>query len=350
MALYFQRTATPTSALVSTNLKKYFGSIVRPQQRTNYFQHQRREIAFFRQQQQQHLQHQQQQLRLTKLVMETQRGSLPLSTCHHRLPKMKAWCGSTLWSPVTITTTAPFQLQTKRTFAWWRIPLALMKSGKKQKMMALAGLVGGSSLLGFIFGPMSVLVMGGLFGGVAWRIWRQTAKWWQYLPSPSTLNGSINTTSLYAMIRSQVGQHRAEDNVRNLTIERIKHWAHTDEGRAALLNDFNVEHVQDLYFLPTHARATYTSAKSSIDTQTNKESTTTQKEVDIQFLIEADQANGSGGCMVDTKAIIDGDTGNITLKNVRLSSPGWILDKYLPLDDQRKKQNYRVIEGEFKDV
>ncbi|ORZ19929.1 hypothetical protein BCR42DRAFT_410818 [Absidia repens] len=349
MVLYLQKAATSTSALASANLKKYFGSLVRPQQRTNYLQHQRREVTFFRQQQQQHLQHQ--QLRFTKSIMESQRGSLPLSTCHYRLPKMKAWCGSTLLSPVTITATAPFQLQTKRTFAWWRVPLALMKSSKKQRMMALASLVGGSSLLGFLFGPMSVLVIGGLFGGLAWRIWRQTAKWWQYLPSPSVLNGNnFNTASLYSMIRSQVGQHRAEDNVRNLTIQRIKQWAHTDEGRATLLNDFNVEHVQDLDFLPTHARATYTSVKSSIDTQTSKESTTTQKEVDIQFLIEADQANGSGGCMVDTKAIIDGDTGNITLKNVRLSSPGWILDKYLPLDDQRKKQNYRIIEGEFKDV
>lgn len=335
--------------MASVDLKKHFGSFLQRQPMAKSQHRQCRRLTYFRQQQQQHLQ--QQQPRLTKPAIASQRGSLPLSTCHYRLPKMKTWSGSTLVSPVTFPTTAPFQLQTKRTFAWWRIPLALMKSGKKQKMMALAGLVGGTSLLGLIFGPMSILVMGGLFGGLAWRIWRQTSKWWQYLPSPTVLNGTpLDTASLYSMIRSQVGQHRAEDNVRNLTIERIKQWAHTDDGRATLLNDFNVEHVQDLDFLPTHSRATYTSVKSSIDTQTSKEDTTTQKEVDIQFLIEADQPNGSGGCMVDTKAVIDGDTGKITLKNVRLSSPGWILDKYLPLEDQRNKQNYRVIEGEFKDV
>lgn len=240
----------------------------------------------------------------------------------------------------------PHVCQSKRNFAWWKIPLALMKTGKKQKALALISAVGGTTLLGFFFGPLSFLIVSTLFGGLAWRIWRQTSKWWQYLPLN---NNPIDTASLYSMVRTLVGQHRAEDNVRNLAIQRIKQWANTEEGRSALLYDFNVSHADDLTFLPTHARATYTTVKSAVDAQTSKENTTTHKEVDIQFLIEANGGD-EGGCMVDTKALIDGDTGDIALKNIRLSSPGWIMDKYVPLDDQHNKSKFRVIEGEFKDV
>ncbi|KAI8093481.1 uncharacterized protein BX664DRAFT_372361 [Halteromyces radiatus] len=211
-----------------------------------------------------------------------------------------------------------------------------MMASPKQRKFALISTIVGTSFLGFLFGPMSFLVISGLLGGVAWRIWRQTTEWWKYLPS-----NLMNNHSLYSMIRSQVGQHRAEDQVRDQTIQRIREWGKTDQGRRILLDDFNVDHIDQLIFLPTHSHATYTLVESINANQF------TQKQVDIQFLIEESQ--DMGGCMVSAKAWIDSDTGKVTLKDIKLSSPDWSLDKHVPLK-QNNNNNDRVIEGEFKDI
>ncbi|KAI8337120.1 hypothetical protein BC941DRAFT_426764 [Chlamydoabsidia padenii] len=339
MVLYVQRSLSTTLSFISHPY-----SILRQQQL-------RRGLTCFRKPCQQHSQQ-----TTSRLALE-RRDASPSSTCYSR--PVKARTSRTRWMPVTLSLTTPsYQLQSKRTFAWWRIPLALMKTGKKQKMMALITAVGGSSLLGFFFGPISFLVVSTVFGGLAWRIWRQTSKWWQYLPNNILNNNNnnsssihVNNASLYSMVRSLVGQHRAEDSVRELAIRHIKQWAHTEEGRKALLYDFNVPHTDDLTFLPIHARSTYTAVKSSVDSKTNKENTTKQQEVDIQFLIQTvESGNDGGGCMVDTRAFIDGNTGNISLKDIKLSCPGWSMDKYVPLDDEQNKRKQRVIEGDFRDL
>lgn len=244
----------------------------------------------------------------------------------------------------------------KRTFMWYRIPLMILAASSTKRKMILSGLIGGTALIGFILGPLSLLVMGGIAGIITIRLWRQTRDWWRYIPVvTNTL--SNQSSSLYSMLRSQVGQHRAEDQVRNLAIEKIKQWAHTNQGRNIFLNEFNVDHVNDLTFLPNHASAIFTS-NSSINNNNNHNNQQQQqadlfkKQISIQFWVESEEredSGGGGGCMVTADANVDPNNGNITFQQIKLTSPGWTVDEFVPLDNNQNHQG-KVIEGEFKNV
>ncbi|KAI9309495.1 hypothetical protein BJ944DRAFT_258423 [Cunninghamella echinulata] len=238
----------------------------------------------------------------------------------------------------------------KRNFMWWRIPVLFLTMSSKKRKMVISGLVSGTALLGFILGPLSLLVVGSIAGFITMRLWRQTRAWWRYLP---TMNNAIQNTSLYSMLRMQVGQHRAEDHVRALTIQKIKSWAHTDQGKRIFLNEFNVDHVDDLNFLPNHATATFTTNSIQQNSNVAATATETKKQISIQFCVESEEredSGGIGGCMVTVDAYVDPNNGNISFRQIKLSSPAWATDEFLPLEESRNRDQEKVIEGEFKNV
>ncbi|CAO3609654.1 unnamed protein product [Cunninghamella blakesleeana] len=235
------------------------------------------------------------------------------------------------------------QSMIKRTFIWYRIPLMILAASNTKRKMILSGIIGGTALVGFIFGPLSLLVIGGIASLVTIRLWRQTRDWWHYIPAvTNTL--SNQSSSFYSMLRSQVGQHRAEDQVRQLAIEKIKQWAHTNQGRNIFLNEFNVDHVNDLTFLPNHATAIFASARSSSMNE-QQQNDLFRKQISIQFWVESEDredSGGGGGCMVTVDANVDPNNGNITFQQIKLASPSWNVDEFVPLDHRHHE---KIIEG-----
>ncbi|ORX49813.1 hypothetical protein DM01DRAFT_1101149 [Hesseltinella vesiculosa] len=224
----------------------------------------------------------------------------------------------------------------QRQLHWWKIPVALMTASPTQRRAVLAGVVGTSVLAGLAFGPSFFFLCGGVAAFMAWRLWRKTTQWWQYLPLTAN-----NTQSLYAALKTKVGQHRAEDQVRANVIHCIQQWASSDQGRHVLTDHFQLDHVNDLSFLPTHARSSLTTSTTTPDHQTHMHTQLT-----FDFWMESANEADNGGCMISCQAVVNDDTGHIQLKQIILSSP--YFQQQVPL--QPTQPHGRVIEGEFRDI
>lgn len=230
----------------------------------------------------------------------------------------------------------------------WKIPIYLATAGKAKRNLALLGTVSGITFIGALVGPVFWVILGGTAAMVAWRVWHQTSRWWQLIN-----NGSVTDAAKRPMHGSEglfnllekLGNHRAAEQVREATIDRILSWSQTEEGRRVLVEHFNIDHLKDVTFFPTHAASheTFTAAING-----RKES---MERIKVQFWAEDDQSKGprGGSCCVHAVANVD-DHGNIQLEDIRLSAPGWHPDEHIPITSRGARTAGKVIEGEFRDV
>lgn len=241
--------------------------------------------------------------------------------------------------------------QPVRPFSMWKIPIYLATAGKAKRRLALLGTVSGITVIGALLGPVFWIILGGTAATVAWRVWRHTSRWWQLINNNGVTDAAKRAISgsegLFSLLEKQVGNHRAADQVREATIDRIMSWSQTEEGRRTLVEHFNIDHLKDVTFFPTHA-----SSHESRTTIANGHKQSMQQ-IKVQFWAEDDQSKGprGGSCCVHAIADVD-DQGNIQLQDIRLSAPGWHPDEHIPITskDNNATSSGRVIEGEFRDV
>ncbi|KAI8074650.1 hypothetical protein BC940DRAFT_288755 [Gongronella butleri] len=230
--------------------------------------------------------------------------------------------------------------QPRRPLHWWRLPVAVLTASKSQRRIAATGVVGSMVLAGLVLGPTFFIFCGGLAAFFSWRVWQRTSQWWQFMDPQQQ-------QSLYSMLKTQVGRHRAEEQVRTHVIDCITQWAQSDDGKRVLAHEFQLEHSGEndtLVFLPTHASRTSTF---------NVTGGTKATHIALEFFMEPEPLSvddAFGGCMVSCEATIDDHTGAIRLENITLASPN-AFKVNVPVDPPKtSKSTGRVIEGEFKDI
>ncbi|KAG0186942.1 hypothetical protein DFQ28_007083 [Apophysomyces sp. BC1034] len=209
----------------------------------------------------------------------------------------------------------------------------LATTTKTKRRMALAATFGGITLISAVFGPIVWVTVLGVGSVVTWRTWSKTQKIWQTL-SPQASTASSVATNILGVLKSQVKEHHLTDGIRQDAIDHLLAWADTDDGRRVLVDEFNVDHVKQLTFLPVHAMTTVERGNS--------------RKVNLEFWVEDDQSVGNrgGACIVRAIANVNKD-GQVQLEDIRLSAPGWHADEVIPL---KKSVPDKVIEGEFLDV
>ncbi|KAI8393821.1 uncharacterized protein BYT42DRAFT_542021 [Radiomyces spectabilis] len=245
-------------------------------------------------------------------------------------------------SRVTTAAVPSYQHQTVRSLSMWRIPILIATAGKTKRRLAVTALLGGASLISAVVGPVVWIILGGTGAFVAWRVWRQTNKWWKYIgPPAATIAGSAvpMTSTVWNAVKNHVGKHRAADEVRQKAIDHVKEWAQTQQGRQILLNEFSVDHVDELTFFPTHSSETVTRKIS----QNEGKEETERNEVKVEFWVEDDQTMGNrgGGCIVHAWASVD-KKGQPHLESLKLSAPGWHDDETVPLHYDRDTGRERL--------
>ncbi|KAI9313460.1 hypothetical protein BX666DRAFT_692508 [Dichotomocladium elegans] len=231
---------------------------------------------------------------------------------------------------------------TTRCFSIWRVPIYLATASKARRRVAMLGTITGLTAIGALLGPVFWLALGGAATLVSWRVWRATRQWWDLL-NPSALRDQ-SVKGLYQLLMREVGNHRGAEAVRQEAIGQIMKWASTDHGRRVLLDELNLDHINDIDFYPAHASS---STLQQIMINGKKSS---EQHVRVEFWAQDDRTPGyrGGSCCVYADAAISPD-GTITLKDIRLSAPGWHADEHIPLDHVYVPKG-KVIEGEYRDV
>ena len=296
---------------------------------------------------------------MSSIIPKRQKLSL-LSTISYQQPQRSISLLNTCLHRPTITTMKRVQQQqqqpiltnemmiTRRCFSIWRIPFYWATATKAKRKLALLGSITGFTAIGALIGPTFWLALGGIGTIMSWRIYRETKRWWQLINPAEQLISSFARNSggegLFQLLRRQVGSHQAAEQVQQKAIEKLTQWAHTNIGRKVVVDELNVAHVDDMTFYPPHS-CSMTTETISI----NGKKSTGQK-VHVEFWAEANQRihPRSGSCCIYVDAVADGLSGEIQIKDIRLSAPGWAADEHVPLNDLNTHKN--VIEGEYRDV
>ncbi|KAF7731552.1 hypothetical protein EC973_009316 [Apophysomyces ossiformis] len=228
---------------------------------------------------------------------------------------------------------SPMNCHAIRPFSLYQIPFMLVSASKTKRRLALATMVGGISLVSVVLGPLVWITVLGVGSVLAWRTWSRTQKLWKTL-TPQVNSSAAVASNIFSVLKSQVQKHHMIDQVRQRAIDQLLKWANTDEGRQLLVREFNVDHVNQLTFLPVHSMTTIE--------QNN------HKQMNLEFWVEDDASVGNrgGACMVRVAARVNED-GRLQLDAIQLSAPGWHADEMIPLD---KSDTARVIEGEFRNL
>ncbi|ORY95742.1 hypothetical protein BCR43DRAFT_418572, partial [Syncephalastrum racemosum] len=213
------------------------------------------------------------------------------------------------------------QQQQIRAFSWWRIPVYIATASKGKRRLAALGTASGLFAIGSILGPAFWIVLGGSAALVSWRVWRATSHWWDIIQN-SNLAPAAN--SLFGLLRSQVGSHRAAEQLRQLAIDQVLSWGATEQGHRALVDELGMDHIRDLVYFPAHSIRTS-------DTDINGKK---KKMVEVEFWAQdnrtADYRGGS--CVIRASAVVEeGRKEHLRLQDVRVSAPGWHAEESVPL-------------------
>lgn len=194
-----------------------------------------------------------------------------------------------------------------RSLSIWTIPkLVLAYRGRG----AVLGALGATTLLSSFVGPVVWVAVGGAASIFSWRIYRKAKSWWNYL---APTNHPLSSALL-----SHISSHKASEEVRSKTIEQLsKYFGSTGKD---LLKAFDLSHPNQLVWDQVH--------KSEMIKEDDQ-----HYRVNIYFWLEdgiSERPKG-GGCEVVASALVENATGNVQVKQIKLSSPGWHKDEIINL-------------------
>lgn len=223
------------------------------------------------------------------------------------------------------TTTRPLYnnqlVQARRQLSIWTIPKIVLATTNKSNRKWILGTLGAASVLSSFLGPIVWVAAGGAASIVTWRLFQKTKTWWNYLTPVISPHNKDQVPSMTEALLSQIGTHRAAELVRMDTIKELKHFFGTTPQGQKMLEDFGLDHPNDLVWEDVHK-----SEATRLDKENNKHL------VKVNFFLEDQTSAGprGGSCEVTATAVVSGE-GRIDLDQVKLSSPGWHKDEIVPL-------------------